>query len=100
MPPKTKSLVEYIDGVHCIQNISSRLVVVGTGLVANSERDTFKLKVGTSLADGVRERPKFALFAAAAAASVAAPCDAEPAQPLLEQQLPDPKRPRLLAGWS
>ena len=31
--------------VSTILNISSRLVVVGTGLVANAEPDTFKLKV-------------------------------------------------------
>ena len=99
MPPKAKSLVEYIDGVHCVQNITSRVVVVGTGLVANSERDTFKLKAGKSLADEVRSRPKFALFAAAAAAaSVAVECDSEPAQPVPEKPHPDPKRLRLLGS--
>ena len=52
MAPKAKSEVAHVDGVHCILNISSRVVVVGTGLVANAERDTFKLKAsGGSLAD-------------------------------------------------
>ena len=58
--------------VSTILNISSRLVVVGTGLVANAERDTFKLKVSPespSLEEQVRARPKFAMFAVAAAAS-------------------------------
>ena len=56
--------------VSTILNISSRLVVVGTGLVANAERDTFKLKVSPespSLEEQVRARPKFAMFAVAAA---------------------------------
>ena len=44
MPPKVKSQVEHVDGVHCILNIASRAVVIGTGLVANAERDSFKLK--------------------------------------------------------
>lgn len=93
MPPKAKSLVELVDGVHCTYNIASRVVVVGTGLVTNAERDTFKLKVDASLADAVRARPKFALFAAAAASAVdaAAPTDAQP----LELE---PKRRRLLGS--
>ena len=72
MAPKPKSIAKYVDGVHYILNISSRLVVVGTGLVANAERDTFKLKVSPespSLEEQVRARPKFAMFAVAAAAS-------------------------------
>ena len=35
MPPKAKSLVELIDGVHCSYNLASRIVVVGTGLVTS-----------------------------------------------------------------
>ena len=72
MAPKPKSIADYVDGVQYILNISSRLVVVGTGLVANAERDTFKLKVSPespSLEEQVRARPKFAMFAVAAAAS-------------------------------
>ena len=72
MAPKPKSIADYVDGVHYILNISSRLVVVGTGLVANAEPDTFKLKVSPespSLEEQVRARPKFAMFAVAAAAS-------------------------------
>jgi hypothetical protein len=38
-------------------------------MVANAQRDTFKLKTSGSLADQVRARPKFALLAAAAAAA-------------------------------
>ena len=70
MPPKAKSLVEYIDGVHCVQNITSRVVVVGTGLVANSERDTFKLKAGKSLADEVSS-PELSLGSASDASAAA-----------------------------
>ena len=92
MPPKTKSQVEHVDGVHCILNIASRMVVVGTGLVANTERDTFKLKASArsgSLAEQVRARPKFARFVhAAAAATSSAETEPPPAQ--------EPKRQRLL----
>ena len=87
MAPKAKSQVEHVDGVHCILNLASKVVVVGTGLVANAERDTFKLKASGTLADQVRARPKFALFAAAMAGAAAAIDDSSTAA---EPQPPPP----------
>ena len=99
MPPKAKSQVEHVDGIHCILNISSRIVVVGTGLVANPERDTFKLKAnGGSLAAQVRARPRFALLAAAAADSSSshkATAAAQPSSSAEDSEL-EPQRRRLL----
>lgn len=78
MAPKKKSDVGDVDGVPYILNIASRVVVVGTGLVSNDLRDTFKLKAGSSLEEQARARPKFkALVAAAAAAEGDAEGDAE-----------------------
>jgi hypothetical protein len=67
-----KSRVATVDGVHCSHNISSGVVIVGSGLVGHDGRDCFKLKAGSTLDEQVRARPKFAALAAAAAAAAAA----------------------------
>ena len=91
MPPKSK--IEHVDGVHCTFNTKSGIVVVGTGLVSNDKRDTFKLKAsGGSLAEQVRARPRFIEYfkpllaaladhGAAQSASAAASSAAEPSSP-------------------
>ena len=57
--------MEHVDGVHCSYNLASRMVVVGTGLVGNKERDNFKLSGEYSTAaleEQVRKRPMFQHF--------------------------------------
>ena len=72
MAPKKKSDVGDVDGVPYILNIASKVIVLGTGLVSNDERDTFKLKATSSLEEQARARPTFKALAAAAAAAAAA----------------------------
>jgi len=78
MPPKSR--LEQVDGVECRLNLGTRMVVVGSGLVSNEERITFRLKSGELLDEAVRRCPKFARLAALAAGNVepraAAPADA------------------------
>ena len=69
MPPKKPtSVTDYIDGVHYSHNLTSKMVTVGTGVVSNHERDTFRLKASPSLEDQVKSRPKWQALLAAAAA--------------------------------
>ena len=73
MPPKkATSEVDYVDGVHYSLNLGSKMVCVGTGVVSNNERDTFRQKTTgadcPSLADQIRGRPKWQAILAAAAA--------------------------------
>ena len=49
MPPKQKAVVGDVDGVPYSHNLSSGLVVVGSGLVSNDRRDTFKIKADSTL---------------------------------------------------
>ena len=65
MPPKKKSRVEQVDGVHCSFNFASGLVIVGSGLASHDKRDSFKLKAGSTLEAQVRVRPRFKELAAA-----------------------------------
>ena len=78
MPPKKKSKVEWVDGVHCSFNLATGNVTVGSGLVGHDQRDCFKLKAGSSLATQVRARTKFKQLTAAAAAAAAASQDDAP----------------------
>ena len=86
MAPKKKSVAFPVDGVQCSVDLKSRIVIVGSGLVGNDERDAFKLPVTVPLepheqlkayvSERVRIRPKFAgLAARAAAASSSASSD-------------------------
>ena len=69
MPPKKPtSEVDYVDGVHYSLNISSKMICVGTGVVSNSERDTFRQKASPSVAEQIRSRPRWPTILAAAAA--------------------------------
>ena len=61
-----------VDGVPYRHDLASGIVVVGSGLVSNDRRDTFKLKAGRTLEAQLRERPKFKDLAAAAAAAAGA----------------------------
>ena len=76
MPPKKETVREqWVDGVNCKVYKSNSTVVVGTGLVANAERDSFRLKDVFSMSAAqtephVRARKQFpALVALAAAAA-------------------------------
>ena len=69
MAPKQKSVVGDVDGVPYILNLASRVVVLGTGLVSNDQRDTFKLSsksTAPTLEEQARLRPKFKALVAAA----------------------------------
>lgn len=70
MPPKkavsTTGTIEP-EGVPYSINLNSKIVVVGTGVVSNTERDTFRQKAEPSLEEQIRARPGFAAIAAAAA---------------------------------
>ena len=95
MPPKkavsTTGTVEP-EGVPYSVNLASKLVVVGTGVVSNSERDTFKASQkadAPSLDDQIRGRPKWQSIAAAQLAKSAAGSaniQSAPQQQLQEQQ--------------
>ena len=69
MPPKKQTArVDHVDGVHYTLNLASNLVVVGTGVVSNHERDMFRWKTqpdSPSLAEQIRARPKWASILAA-----------------------------------
>eukprot|EP00966_Prymnesium_polylepis_P070513 1638650-Prymnesium_polylepis.1 len=69
MPPKKKAVVGDVDGVPYSHNLSSALVVVGSRLVSNNRRDTFKIKASSTLEVQVRARPKFKELASIAAAA-------------------------------
>lgn len=87
-----------IDGVPYSHNIATGIVVVGSGLVSNNKRDTFKLKAEGTLEAQLRSRPKFMELAAAVTVdhSGGIEAEAEPAtdtamqpqaqQPTMQQQ--------------
>ena len=72
MPPKKPTVrVGYVDFVHYKHDFASNLVIVGTNIVSNSDRDTFRLKTKAGsppIEEQIRARPKWAGIAAAAAA--------------------------------
>ena len=49
MPPKMRAVVGVVDGVTYSHNVASGIIVVGSGLISNDRRDTFKLKAGQTL---------------------------------------------------
>ena len=61
-----------VDNVPYRHDLVSGIVVVGSGLVSNNKRDTFKLKSGSTLEAQLRARPKFKDLAAAAVAAAGA----------------------------
>ena len=72
MPPKKQAtaIVDHVDGVHYSLNLSSNMVCVGTGVVSNKDRDTFRQKTSAdclSLEEQIRARPKWPSIRAAAA---------------------------------
>ena len=76
MPPKkvtseqSRIVVDSVTVPYSI-DLKTKLVTVGTGVVSNSERDTFRQKASPSLEDQIKARPKWiAILAAAKAASV------------------------------
>lgn len=81
MPPKkavsTTGTIEP-EGVPYSINLSSKIVVVGTGVVSNNERDTFRQKASPSLEEQIRARPSFAAFVAAAALAGSSSTEAPP----------------------
>jgi len=89
MPPKKKSRVEHVDGVHCSLNIASGIVIVGSGIVSNDKRDSFKLKADSPLEDQVRARPKFKELVAAAAAALQPPAEMQPPEPPAPEPQPE-----------
>ena len=71
MPPKKATAQTgkvLVDGVAVPYSVDlkSRLVVVGTGVVSNSERDTFRQKASPMLEQQIKDRPRFAAILAAA----------------------------------
>jgi hypothetical protein len=88
MPPKPKAVVGNVDGVPYSHNLASGLVVVGSGLVPNDRRDTFKVKAGNTLELQVRARPKFKELAAAATAAAGAAPPTVETQPSPEGSAP------------
>jgi hypothetical protein len=81
MPPKSETGTVEPEGVSYILNLSTKIVVVGTGTVSHRERDTFKRKAGPSLEEQIRARPKWTAIAEAAAATISSTGTAEPVQP-------------------
>ena len=80
-----------VDGVPYSHNLASGIVVVGSGLVSNDKRDTFKLNVQGTLEAQLRSRPKFMELAAVAAAVCGASTSTEamtamPATEVAQQQ--------------
>jgi len=73
MPPKMRAVVGVVDGVTYSHNVASGIIVVGSGLVSNDRRDTFKLKAGQTLEAQLRARPKFQDLVAAATAKASQP---------------------------
>ena len=71
MPPKPKAVVGNVDGVSYSHNLASGIVVVGTGIISNDRRDTFKLKADSTLESQIRARPQFKELAAIACAAAA-----------------------------
>ena len=91
MPPKKKSRVEHVDGVHCSLNFATGNVIVGTGLVGHDARDQFKLKNGSTLEAQVRARPKFKELLAVAAAKAAIAAQQEPESPSEQPPASEPQ---------
>ena len=78
MSPKkaTDIVTGYVDGVHYHHNRRTNLLVVGTGLMSNNERDVFRPRADAPLEQQMRARPKWkAMAEAAMAAEAAAACD-------------------------
>ena len=101
MPPKkavsTTDTVEP-EGVPYSLNLASKIVVVGTGVVSNSERDTFKASQkanAPSLEDQIRGRPKWHSIAAAAHSGSSSNQSAATHQPLPPPPQPPPQQPPL-----
>ena len=67
MAPKQRAVTGDVDGVPYRHNLASGIIVVGSGLVSNDKRDTFKLKAEGTIEAQLRARPKFKELAAAAA---------------------------------
>ena len=67
------------------------VVVVGTGVVSNSDRDSFKRKATPTVEEQIRDRPKWAMIAAAAVASkqgdAAQPTEQAQAHPKVQREL-------------
>ena len=98
MPPKkpsTQTGAVVVDGVRVPYSIDlkSKLVVVGTGVVANSERDTFRLKASPSLEQQVVDRPKWQSILAAAMSSAAATASASAESTPAESTAAPPYQP-------